>query len=68
MFTIIDKTTNTRLDNVERLPFLEEELDRGDDILIIDFKTNHILVPRSNMVEGWKEWDYIRYPFVSLVI
>jgi len=63
MYIILNSTTNTKAIHEGGFPNLDEELNRGDKIVIISSYSNSIKVPYSYTENGiiYWEWDSYNY-------
>jgi len=62
MYIIINKTQNKTVKMWGNFPDMYEELERGDNLIIISFYSNPIKVPYNYVENGLSYWDYIEYP------
>ena len=65
MYILINKTRKTSDKYVGRFPIdiLEEQLNKGDQIVMISLYSNTIKVPSYTDQYGVKEWEWEDYPF-----
>ena len=63
MYTIINKTKKTTTNYEGSFPNLDEELGRGDKIIVISLYSNTIQVPYKIEHNGIVEWEWDSYSF-----
>lgn len=70
MYTIINKSKKTTTNCEGSFPNLDEELGRGDKIIVISLYSNTIQVPYKIEHNGIVEWEWDSYSFdpKSLII
>lgn len=61
MYIIINKTQNTREWYKGNWYNLDEELDAGDDIIVISLYSNTIKVPYQTTLNGITDWNWKDY-------
>jgi hypothetical protein len=62
MYIIINKTKQTAYKHEGSFPDLDEQLEKGDRIIIISKYSNTIKVPYFNEYNGIKEWEWENFP------
>lgn len=70
MYTIINKTTGSKMNHVGSWPSetLEKMLNEGDRLIVISSYSNTIKVPYLVKENGIKSWEWEEYPFFKEII
>ena len=63
MYLIINKTEGKTYKHEGGFPNLDEQLDKGDKLIIISLYSNTIKVPYRVELNGITEWEYESYVF-----